>query len=99
MVDGGSTDGTVAEARAAGATVIAQQRRGYGVACAEGAAHARTLGASILLFLDGDGADAGELAGLLVDPVRDGTADFAIATRAKARNPAACCGTRCWRAG
>ncbi len=81
VVDGGSTDATVSEARDAGAEIIVQSRRGYGAACAEGAARAAALGARILLFLDGDGADAAELAGQLVGPVRDGTADFVIATR------------------
>ena len=84
VVDGGSSDGTPEEARAAGADVITQSRRGYGAACAEGAARATALGADILLFLDGDGADAGELAERIVGPVRDNIADFAIATRARA---------------
>ncbi len=82
VVDGGSRDGTVAEARAAGAEVLVQTRRGYGAACAEGVARAEALGARVLLFLDGDGADAAELAERIVGPVRDGLADFVIATRA-----------------
>jgi glycosyltransferase involved in cell wall biosynthesis len=83
VVDGGSTDGTVTEARACGADVFVQSRRGYGAACAEGAARAEALGADVLLFLDGDGADAAELAERIVGPVRDGQADFVIATRAR----------------
>jgi glycosyltransferase involved in cell wall biosynthesis len=83
VVDGGSRDGTVAEARAAGAEVLVEPRRGYGQACATGAARARALGAGIVLFLDGDGADAGELAERLVAPVRDGRADFVLATRTR----------------
>jgi glycosyltransferase involved in cell wall biosynthesis len=81
VVDGGSTDGTQDEARAAGASVITQSRRGYGAACAEGAAHAEALGAEILLFLDGDGADAAERAAELLSPIQSGAADFTIATR------------------
>jgi glycosyltransferase involved in cell wall biosynthesis len=81
VVDGGSTDGTQDEARAAGAIVITQSRRGYGAACAEGAAHAVSLGADILLFLDGDGADAAEHAADLLTPIQSGAADFTIATR------------------
>jgi glycosyltransferase involved in cell wall biosynthesis len=81
VVDGGSTDATREEAAHAGADVIVQQRRGYGAACAEGAARAEALGADILLFLDGDGADAGELAARIVDPIRTGAADFVIANR------------------
>jgi glycosyltransferase involved in cell wall biosynthesis len=82
VVDGGSTDGTVAEARQAGAEVIIEARRGYGRACLTGAEHAASLGATIALFLDGDGADAVELADRLLLPVREGQAGFAIATRA-----------------
>lgn len=41
VIDGGSTDGTPEEARAAGATAIAQEGRGYGGALRTGFAHAR----------------------------------------------------------
>lgn len=33
VVDNGSTDGTAAVARAAGARVVVEPRRGYGAAC------------------------------------------------------------------
>ncbi len=84
VVDGGSTDGTVEEARGAGAEVLVEPRRGYGRACLSGAERAAALGASIVLFLDGDGSDAGELAGRIVGPILDGDADFAIAVRSRA---------------
>ena len=54
VVDGGSSDGTAEIARAAGAVVISELRRGYGRACAAGAAVA---GSDIVVFLDGDGSD------------------------------------------
>jgi glycosyltransferase involved in cell wall biosynthesis len=81
VVDGGSTDGTVAEATAAGAEVLIEPRKGYGQACASGAQHAREQGADIAVFLDGDGADAGEEAARLIDPIAAGTADFVLASR------------------
>ncbi len=81
VIDGGSTDGTVAEAEAAGATVIIERRRGYGRACQTGVEAAATAGATIVLFLDGDGADATECAAQIIDPVRTGAADFVLATR------------------
>ena len=81
VVDGGSTDGTVAEADAAGAQVLIERRRGYGRACQTGVEAAAAAGAEIVLFLDGDGADAVELAGRIVEPVRSGLADFVLATR------------------
>ncbi len=83
VVDGGSTDQTVEEARAHGAVVLHETRRGYGRACLTGAEHARSLGAEILLFMDGDGADAVEQAGRITGPVADGSADFVLATRAR----------------
>jgi glycosyltransferase involved in cell wall biosynthesis len=54
VVDGGSSDGTVAVAQAEGARVVHEPRRGYGRACATGVAAAR---GDIVLFLDADGAD------------------------------------------
>ena len=84
VVDGGSTDDTVQEARAAGAEVLVERRRGYGRACQSGVERAAALGVQVVLFLDGDGSDAGELAGRIVGPVRDGDADFVIAVRERA---------------
>src|SRR5580700_6685862 len=84
VVDGGSRDGTVAEARDAGAEVL-ESGRGYGRACAAGAQRARELGAEIVLFLDGDGADAGEEAYQLLAPILDGSADFVVASRTLGR--------------
>ena len=84
VVDGGSTDGTVAEARAHGAVVLPEARRGYGRACLTGALHARDMGADILLFMDGDGADAVEHAARITGPILDGSADFLLATRTRA---------------
>jgi len=83
VVDGGSTDATVAQARAAGAEVLIEPRRGYGRACLTGVERARALGATHLLFLDGDGADAGDRAGELLGPLLDGSADFVLATRTR----------------
>ncbi len=85
VVDGGSRDGTVDEARAAGAEVLIELRRGYGRACLSGAERARARGAEIVLFLDGDGADAAEEAGRIIGPVRDDAADFVLASRALGR--------------
>ncbi len=82
VVDGGSKDGTVAEARAHGAEVLVETRRGYGRACLSGAEQAQSLGAGIVLFLDGDGADAVEHADALLAPLQEDRAGFTIATRA-----------------
>jgi glycosyltransferase involved in cell wall biosynthesis len=80
VADGGSTDGTADKARGAGAEVITVGR-GYGLACLKGAEAAAP--SAIVVFMDGDGADdPAEIAGL-VAPIRDGTADFVIASRAR----------------
>jgi glycosyltransferase involved in cell wall biosynthesis len=88
VVDGGSTDGTVAEAEAAGAIVIVERRRGYGRACLTGAEHAAAIGASLLLFMDGDGADPVEQAAALIGPIDRGEADFVLADRTRGERDA-----------
>src|SRR5206468_10460295 len=77
----GSTDRTVEQARAAGARVVSESRRGYGRACRAGAAAA--VDCDIIVFLDGDGSDCPELIPLLVRPIADGRADFVIGSRTR----------------
>lgn len=81
VVDSGSSDDTVARARAAGAEIVSESRRGYGRACRAGADSASDC--DILVFLDGDGSDCPELIPLLVAPVAEGCADFAIGSRTR----------------
>ena len=83
VVDGGSRDRTVAEARAAGAKVLHAGERGYGRACAGGAAAAIEAGAEILVFLDGDGGDRPETIPSLLQPILDGKFDFVIGSRTR----------------
>ncbi len=56
VVDNGSRDATAVRAREAGARVVSEPRRGYGLACAAGVAAVRA-DAEIVCFLDGDGSD------------------------------------------
>lgn len=83
VVDGGSRDRTVVEARTAGATVLIARERGYGRACAAGAAAAIEGGAEVLVFLDGDGSDRPEVIPRLVQPILEGTHDFVIGSRTR----------------
>ena len=83
VVDGGSRDRTVAVASAAGARVLVEGERGYGRACAKGAAAAVEGGAEILVFLDGDGSDRPEVIPSLVQPILDGKFDFVIGSRTR----------------
>jgi glycosyltransferase involved in cell wall biosynthesis len=80
VVDNGSSDDTAAQAASAGATVVREERRGYGYACAAGVAGAGTE-ADVLAFMDGDGSDdAGQLPDLLA-PLEAGEADLALGSR------------------
>jgi len=84
VVDGGSGDGTAAAARAAGARVVVPEGRGYGRACAAGVA-AAAPSCGIIVFMDGDGADRGDLMSALVEPIRRGAYDFVIASRVRGK--------------
>ena len=79
VVDGGSSDATVAVARAAGAEVICEPRRGYGRACATGAAAASD--SDVIVFLDGDFSDYPDEVPLLLGPIARGDADLVIGSR------------------
>lgn len=79
VVDNGSTDATATVARAAGADVVVEPRRGYGSACSAGVAAASD--ADVLVFLDGDGSFAGTDIRQLVAPIRAGRADFVLGSR------------------
>ena len=81
VADSGSTDRTVEQARAAGARVVSESRRGYGRACRAGAAAA--VDCDIIVFLDGDGSDCPELIPLLVRPIAEDRADFVIGSRTR----------------
>ena len=83
VVDGDSSDRTVAVARAAGATVLVERERGYGRACARGAAAAAGRGAGILVFLDGDGSDRSETIPRLVQPILMDEFDFVVGSRTR----------------
>ena len=83
VADGNSTDGTQARARQAGATVV-DAGRGYGRACALGAAAAMPA-CTIIAFMDGDGADRPDQLPALCRPILEGTHDFTIASRTRGK--------------
>ena len=80
VVDGGSADRTVKRASDAGARVIIERRPGYGRALLSGVA-AISPGATIALFIDGDGSDRTEMIPDLLDPIERGIADFVLGSR------------------
>jgi glycosyltransferase involved in cell wall biosynthesis len=83
VADNGSTDGTADVARAQGADVVLEPRRGYGAACLAGiaAAQARDGDAGIIVFMDGDYADHADEMASLVAPIIGGHADFVVGSR------------------
>ena len=86
VVDNKSSDRTGAVARAAGATVLREERPGYGHACLRGMAHCFGRPAAeqpdIIVFLDGDYSDYPEQLPALVAPLLSGEADLVIGSRA-----------------
>lgn len=78
VVDNGSTDGTGIAAQAAGARVVAEPRRGYGYACAAGAAAST---GDVLVFMDGDGSFVPAELARLAEPILSGRFDLVLGTR------------------
>jgi rSAM/selenodomain-associated transferase 1 len=83
VVDNGSDDGTAAVARAAGARVVSEPRRGYGRACLAGVLAATD--AEVIVLMDGDGSDVPEDILRVWEPVRAGVADLAMGSRTRGR--------------
>ena len=81
VVNNASTDETEANARAAGATVLREERRGYGHACLRGIAYAKEQRPDIVVFLDGDYSDYPEEMTRLVAPILNDEADFVVGSR------------------
>jgi glycosyltransferase involved in cell wall biosynthesis len=80
VVDGGSTDETLARAREAGARVILEPGSGYGAACWAGV---QATVSPVLAFIDGDGSDDPAEISRLVAPILGGEQDFVIGSRAR----------------
>lgn len=81
VVDNGSTDATAEVARAHGALVCSEPRRGYGQACLAGMALAATLEPDIILFTDADFSDNPSDIVRVLEPVQNNVADLVIGSR------------------
>lgn len=81
VCDNGSTDATADVARAAGAEVVHEPRRGYGAACLRALRELASDPPSVVLFVDADLSDDPSDAASLLAPLLDGTADLAIGSR------------------
>lgn len=78
LVDGGSTDSTVSVAKRAGALVVHEPRRGYGLACATGVEQAS---GEVVVFMDADGADDPAQIQDIISPIQEGKADMVLGSR------------------
>ena len=79
VVDNGSADGTGEIARATGARVVREERRGYGYACLAGVLAARD--AEVVVLLDGDAADDPNDLPRVLEPLLKGEADLVVGSR------------------
>jgi glycosyltransferase involved in cell wall biosynthesis len=85
VVNNGSTDDTVSQARACGATVLDEPRKGYGYACLRGINYLKNKhpdGGEVLVFIDADFSDYPEEMTKLVQPILADEADLVIGSRA-----------------
>ncbi|MDT0646715.1 glycosyltransferase family 2 protein [Zunongwangia sp. F260] len=89
VVSNNSTDNTKKNAKAAGATVISEKRKGYGHACLKGMEYIkkqsfdRLRKPDIVVFLDGDYSDYPSELTNIVQPIIEEDIDFVIGARVK----------------
>lgn len=81
VADNGSRDRTADVARAGGAEVVREPRRGYGAACLRALAHLAADPPDIVVFLDGDHSDYPAELPDLVAPIARGDAELVIGSR------------------
>ncbi|MFN2139108.1 MAG: glycosyltransferase family 2 protein [Candidatus Promineifilaceae bacterium] len=81
VADNGSSDETAEIARQAGAQVVDVPCLGYGYACAAGTARAIALGATVLVYIDGDYSSVPDEMVRLLNPLRENKADLVLGSR------------------
>ena len=85
VISNNSTDKTIEIATKAGATVLTENKKGYGHACLKGMDYIanKPEKPTIIVFLDGDYSDFPEELIKIVAPIKNNEADFVIGARAK----------------
>ncbi|VXA93563.1 UDP-glucose--dolichyl-phosphate glucosyltransferase [Flavobacterium sp. 9AF] len=85
VVDNNSSDDTSTVAKAAGATVLFEPRKGYGYACLKGMEYLEKQAEkpNVIVFLDGDYSDYPEEMVQIVAPIIERNVDFVIGARVK----------------
>jgi glycosyltransferase involved in cell wall biosynthesis len=82
VADNGSRDRTADVARAGGAEVVREDRKGYGAACLRALALLARDPPDVVVFLDGDHSDDATQLPELLAPIARGEADLVIGSRA-----------------
>ena len=86
VVDNGSTDNTIENARKCGAIVLEEENKGYGNACLCGIQYlASQESPDVIVFLDGDYSDHPEEIVKIVAPILSNDADLVIGSRAQGK--------------
>ncbi len=83
VVSNNSTDDTIENARNAGATVLSEDRKGYGYACLKGMEYVgkQSKQPDIIVFIDGDYSDYPAELTQVVAPILDEGIDFVVGAR------------------
>jgi len=83
LIDNGSADRTAEVARAGGATVLSEPRRGYGSACLAGIAYLKAKAPDVVVFLDADYSDYPDELPAVIRPIIRAGYDLVIGSRTK----------------
>lgn len=85
VISNNSTDNTLAVAQKAGATVLTENKMGYGYACLKGLDYIskQVIKPEIVVFLDGDYSDYPEELIKLTTPIIENNIDFVIGARVR----------------
>ena len=83
VVNNNSSDNTAEAAKEKGATVLFEERKGYGYACLKAMEELAKNPPDIVVFLDGDFSDFPEELPLLIDPILTENKQFVLGSRVK----------------
>jgi glycosyltransferase involved in cell wall biosynthesis len=85
VISNNSTDNTEINAKNAGATVLSENKKGYGFACLKGLHYISTqdIKPEIIVFLDGDYSDYPEQLTEIIAPIINDNIDFVVGARVK----------------
>ncbi|MDO6595404.1 glycosyltransferase family 2 protein [Oceanihabitans sp. 2_MG-2023] len=85
VISNNSTDATEENAKNAGATVLTENKKGYGYACLKGMDYVAKQAhkPDIIVFLDGDYSDFPQELSKLIQPIIENNTDFVVGARVK----------------